>query len=122
MNEAELEQQIQDKGLTSPRVTPSDLDAAIDSVDVVKHITPSGSVLRWAVLNLKNGFSVTGKPSAAVSAANDNEEVGRQVAIDNARNELWAYLGFRLKEQMYALELEGAARVAMQDQANHGRT
>ena len=122
MNETELEQQIQDKGLTAPRVTPGDLDAAIDSVDVVKHITPSGSVLRWAVLNLKNGFSVTGKPSAAVSAANDNEEIGRQVTIDNARNELWAYLGFHLKEQMYALELEGAARVALQDQANHDRT
>ena len=88
----------------------------------MKHITPSGSVLRWAVLNLKNGFSVTGKPSAAVSPANDNEEIGRQVVIDNARNELWAYLGFRLKEQMYALELEGAARVALQDQANYDRT
>ena len=122
MNEAQLEQKIQDYGLNAPRVTPGDLDAAIDSVDYVKHVTPSGSVLRWAVLNLKNGFSVTGKPSAAVSAANDNEEIGRQVAIDNARNELWAYLGFRLKEQLYALELEGAARVALQDQANHDRT
>ena len=122
MNEAELEQQIQDKGLITSRVTPSDLDAAIDSADVVKHITPSGSVLRWAVLNLKNGFSVTGKPSAVVSDTNDNGEIGRQVAIDNARDELLAFLGFRLKEQMYALELEGAARVALQDQANHDRT
>lgn len=122
MNEAELEQQIQDKGLTASRVTSSYLDAAIDSVDVVKHITPSGSVLRWAVLNLKNGFSVTGKPSAVVSDTGDNGEIGRQVAIDNARNELRAYLGFRLTEQVYALELEGAARVALQDQANHDRT
>ena len=109
MNEAELEQQIQDKGLTAPRVTPSDLDAAIDSVDVVKHITPSGSVLRWAVLNLKNGFSVTGKPSAAVSAANDNEEIGRQVAIDNARSELWAFLGYQLKERLHQEALSHTA-------------
>lgn len=109
MNEAELEQLIQDKGLTAPRVTPSDLDAAIDSVDVVKHTTPSGSVLRWAVLNLKNGFSVTGKPSAAVSAADDNEEIGRQVAIDNAHNVLWAYLGFRLKERLYQEALSHTA-------------
>ena len=109
MNEAELEQQIQDKGLTAPRVTPGDLDAAIDSVDVVKHITPSGSVLRWAVLNLKNGFAVTGKPSAAVSAANDNEEIGRQVAIDNARNDLWAFLGYQLKEQLYQATLSHTA-------------
>lgn len=121
MNEAELEQKIQDKGLTAPRVTPSDLDAAIDSVDVVKHITPSGSVLRWAVLNLKNGFSVTGKPSVAVSVANDNEEFGRQHAIDKARDELRSFLGYQHKERLYALELEGAARVALQDQANHDR-
>ena len=109
MNEAELEQQIQDKGLTAPRVTPGDLDAAIDSVDVVKHITPSGSVLRWAVLNLKNGFAVTGKPSAAVSVANDNEEIGCQVAIDNARNELWTFLGYQLKEQLYQATLSHTA-------------
>lgn len=109
MNEAELEQQIQDKGLTAPRVTPSDLDAAIDSVDVVKHITPSGSVICWAVLNLKNGFAVTGKPSTAVSAANVSEEIGRQVAIDNARGELRAYLGYQLKEQLYQATLSHTA-------------
>lgn len=109
MNEAQLEQKIQDAGLTAPRVTPSDLDAAIGSVDVVKHVTPSGSVLRWAVLNLKNGFFVTGKPSAAVSAANDSEEIGRQVAIDNARNELWTILGYQLKEQLYQATLSHTA-------------
>ena len=110
MNEAHLEQKIQDFELNAPRVTPGDLDAAIDSVDYVKHVTPSGSILRWAVLNLKNGFSVTGKPSAAVSAANDNEEIGRQVAIDNARNELWAFLGFRLKEQQHQATLSHTAK------------
>ena len=109
MNEAHLEQKIQDFELNAPRVTPGDLDAAIDSVDYVKHVTPSGSILRWAVLNLKNGFSVTGKPSAAVSAANDNEEIGRQVAYDNARNELRVFLGFRLKEQQHQATLSHTA-------------
>ena len=109
MNEAQLEQKIQDYGLNAPRVTPGDLDAAIDSVDYVKHVTPSGSVLRWAVLNLKNGFFVTGKPSAAVSAANDNEEIGRQMAYANARNELWAFLSYRLKEQLHQATLSHTA-------------
>ena len=109
MNEAQLEQKIQDKGLTAPRVTPSDLDAAIDTVDVVKHVTPSGSVLRWAVLNLKNGFSVTGKPSVAVSVANDNEEFGRQHAIDKARDELRAFLGYHHKERLYQATLSHTA-------------
>ena len=75
----------------------------------MKHVTPSGSVLRWAVLNLKNGFFVTGKPSAAVSAANDNEEIGRQVAYANARNELWAFLSYRLKEQLHQATLSHTA-------------
>ena len=61
------------------------------------------------MLNLKNGFSVTGKPSAAVSAANDNEEIGRQVAYDNARNELWVFLGFLLKEQQHQATLSHTA-------------
>ena len=39
MNEAHLEQKIQDFELNAPRVTPGDLDAAIDSVDYVKHVT-----------------------------------------------------------------------------------
>ena len=101
MSETTLEQRIQELNLNAPRVKPSDLDEAIASIVIVKHVTPSGSILRWAVLNLKNGFSVTGKPSASVSAANDNQEIGEKVAIENARSELWAFMGFRLKEQAY---------------------
>ena len=104
MSETTLEQRIQELNLNAPRVKPSDLDEAITSTEVVKHVTPSGSILRWAVLNLKNGFSVTGKPSAAVSAANDNQEIGERVAIENARSELWAFMGFRLKEQAYLFD------------------
>ena len=101
MSETTLEQRIQELNLNAPRVKPSDLDEAIASTEIVEHVTPSGSILRWAVLNLKNGFTVTGKPSAAVSAANNNQEIGEKVAIENARRELWAFMGFRLKEQMY---------------------
>lgn len=104
MSEAALEQRINELSLNAPRVKPDHLDEAIASTEIVKHVTPSGSILRWAVLNLKNGFSVTGKPSAAVSAANDNQEIGEKVAIENARSELWAFMGFRLKERTYLFE------------------
>lgn len=103
MNEAALEYRIIELGMNAPRVKPTDLDEAIASTEIVKHITPSGSVLRWAVLNLKNGFPVTGKPSASVSATNDSQEIGERVAIDNARSELWAFMGFRMKEHTYLL-------------------
>ena len=99
-SENALEAEIQEKGLTAPRVTPTDLTAAITHTEIVKHITPSGQILRWAVLTLDNGFAVTGKPSAAASSENDNAEIGTKIAIDNARSEVWALLAFRLRDRM----------------------
>ena len=96
-----IEQKIVNKGLTAPRVTLKDLEAAITDTAIVKHVTKSGSILRWAVITTPNGFSVTGKPSASVSAANDNAEIGEEVAITNAKNELWAFLGYELATEIW---------------------
>ena len=49
MSEAETEQKIVEAGLTVPRLSPAALDAAIQSVEYVKHVTHSGQVLRWCV-------------------------------------------------------------------------
>lgn len=77
--EQSIEAEIQAKGLTAPRVTPADLQANIVHTEIVKHISPSGQVLRWAVLTTRNGFAVTGRPSASVSSSNDNEEIGKRL-------------------------------------------
>ena len=95
-----LESKIQEAGLTAPRVKPSDLDDAIVHTEIVKHVTPSGQVLRWAVLTVRNGFAVTGRPSCAVSNVNDNVEIGEAVAVENARQELWPLLGYALRESL----------------------
>jgi hypothetical protein len=100
MNEKALEQEIQDKGLTAPRITPADLDDNIADTEIVKHVTKSGKVLRWAVLTTRNGYAVVGKPSASVSAENDNAEIGEKVAIDNARGELWPLMGYELQSKL----------------------
>lgn len=100
MNDQQIEQQIQAKGLTAPRLSPADLDAAIVHTEIVKHVSPSGQVLRWAVLTTRNGFAVAGRPSASVSPANDNAEIGERVAIDNARSELWPLMGYALRERL----------------------
>jgi hypothetical protein len=104
--EQAIEQAIQAKGLTAPRLSPADLDAAIQHTEIVKHTTISGQVLRWAVLTLDNGFSVAGRPSVSVSPANDNAEIGEQVAIANTRNDIWPLLGFRLRDRLAAAELQ----------------
>lgn len=97
-----VEAEIQAKGLTAPRVTPADLQANIVHTEIVKHVSHSGQVLRWAVLTTCNGFAVTGRPSAAVSPANDNAEIGEKVAIDNAMQELWPLMGYALRDRLAA--------------------
>ena len=95
-----IENQIVAKGLTAPRITPADLVANIVHTEIVKHTTPSGQILRWAVLTTKSGFAVVGKPSAAVSSENDDAVIGVQVAIDNSKQEMWPLMGYALKEQL----------------------
>lgn len=100
MNDRKLEQEIQSKGLNAPRVTLAQLDANIADTEIVKHVSRTGQVLRWAILTTQNGFAVVGKPSVSVSPENDNAEIGEKVAIDNSRNELWPLMGYALKEYL----------------------
>lgn len=100
MNDRSIEQEIQAKGLTAPRITPADLEANIADTEIVKHVSKTGQVLRWAVITTQNGFAVVGKPSVAVSPANDNAEIGEKIAIDNARSEMWPLMGYELRSQL----------------------
>lgn len=95
--DASVEQSLVAKGKTAPRITPDDFAANIVDTEIVKHVSPSGQILRWAVLTTRSGFAVTGRPSAAVSAENDDPEIGVATAIDNARAELWPLMGYELK-------------------------
>jgi hypothetical protein len=56
-------------------------------------------------LELKNGFCVTGE-SAAVSMANFNEEIGRKVARENARDKIWVLEGYLLKQKLFDTMVE----------------
>lgn len=95
-----IEQMVQEKGLTAPRVTKELISSKIESIDYVEHRTPVGAILRWAVLNMVNGFSIVGKPSASISPENDDEEIGKKVAYENAFNEAWALEGYVLANNL----------------------
>lgn len=101
MNDQAIEKQIQAKGLTAPRVTLSDLEANIVDTEILKHVSKTGQVLRFAILTTANGFAVVGKPSVAVSAENDNAEIGEKIAIENAKTEIWPLMGYALKQKLY---------------------
>lgn len=96
-SEAAIEKEIQDKGLNAPRLTPALIDAAIKSEDY--HIFP-GTTLTVCALTLQNGFLVTGE-SAAASPANFDVDLGRKIARDNARNKIWAFEGYLLRQKLH---------------------
>jgi len=96
MDEAAVEKMIQDKGKTAPRITPEQVDAQITKEDF--YVFP-GTTLTVAALTLKNGFIVTGE-SAAASPANFDEDLGRKIARDNARNKIWALEGYNLRTRL----------------------
>lgn len=96
-SEAAIEKEIQDKGITAPRLTPALIDASIKSEDY--HIFP-GTTLTVCALTLQNGFIVTGE-SAAASPANFDVELGRKIARENARNKIWAFEGYLLRQKLY---------------------
>lgn len=102
MKDDQIEQEIQAKELTAPRITPADIEANIVHTDVVTFTTHSRQVLRWAVLTTRNGFAVTGKPSCSVSPENDDPEIGQRVAIENAKSEMWPLIGYELKSKLAA--------------------
>jgi hypothetical protein len=98
MSEAEIEAEIQAKGLNAPRLNPDMIDAAICSEQY--HVFP-GTTMTVCALTLRNGYIVTGE-SAAASPANFDAAIGRKIARDNARNKIWALEGYLLREKLSA--------------------
>ena len=83
-----------------PRITPSDVEAAILSYQF--YVFP-GTLLTVCCLRLKNGFTVTGE-SACASPENFNKEIGERIALESAKQKIWHLLGFRLKDLLYEQE------------------
>jgi hypothetical protein len=91
-----IEQEIQDKGLNAPRLSPEIIDSVIAAVDY--HVFP-GSQLTVCCLTLKNGFTVTGE-SACASPENFNKELGEKIAYGKARDKIWVLEGYLLKQRL----------------------
>lgn len=97
MTENDMEKEINEKGLTAPRLRPDDIDAAIAGEQY--HVF-DGSCLTVCCLTLRNGFTVTGE-SACASTENFNAEIGRKIARENARNKIWMLEGYLLKQMLH---------------------
>lgn len=116
MNDQAIEQEIQAKGLTAARITPSDIRQAITDeffftaaqgisaaypIPATSIDLPSGvKLLTFCVLVLRNGFTVTGE-SACASPENFDAEIGRKIARQNAEQKIWLLEGYLLKQRMH---------------------
>ena len=115
MNDETIEQEIQAKGLTAPRVTPADIEANIASEHYftaeqgafaafnpptgADTVPPALSLLTFCVLVLRNGFTVTGE-SACASPENFDAEICRKIARQNAAQKIWPLMGYALKQSL----------------------
>ncbi len=115
-----IEHEIQAKGLTAPRVTPTDIETNIASehyftaahgvegalAKLELHQRHPGDtppvnlgLLTFCVLVLRNGFTVTGE-SACASPENFNAELGRKIARQSAVNKVWPLMGYALRSEL----------------------
>jgi len=97
MNEDKLEQEINEKGLNAPRLTPQLIDATIK--DKAFHVFED-TCLTVCCLTLQNGFTVTGE-SACASPENFDKEIGEKIAFEQARNKIWMLEGYLLKQRLH---------------------
>lgn len=118
-NDKQIEQEIQAKGLTAPRITPADIEAniasehyfvaseALQSESAVHYFAKDldgwmlggTQLLTFCVLQLRNGFTVTGE-SACARPENFDAEVGRKIARANAINKVWPLMGYELRSRL----------------------
>ena len=112
--EQKIEQEIQDKGLNAPRLTPDHIDSKIKHVE---YILPRDvckrdngvevfdaplplQTLTFCIITIENGFTVTGE-SACASPENFDADIGKEIAYANAREKIWVLEGYLLKERLH---------------------
>ena len=129
MTDDQIENEIQEKGLTAPRVTPqrikdvvvsehyftaaNGVNGAISVGEYCGREKPSkdGSdlaplhLLTFCVIVLENGFTVTGE-SACASPENFDAELGRKIARQNAENKIWMLEGYLLRDKLSKQQTE----------------
>jgi hypothetical protein len=91
-----IEQEIQAKDLTAPRITPERIEEII--VHEAFHQFP-GTTVTVCCITLLNGFTVVGE-SACASPENFDIDLGKRIARDDAKRKIWALEGYALRNQL----------------------
>ncbi|MCJ8601035.1 Gp49 family protein [Klebsiella pneumoniae] len=101
---------------SAPRIKPSGIDEVITRVDYINgkeavmaqplrswenenELAPL-SLLTLCVITLKNGYTVTGM-SACASPENFDAAIGREIAYNKAREQIWPLEGYLLRQRLF---------------------
>ena len=97
--DAVMEKEIIEKGLTAPRVTNDDISLLMDNVIYATHVVPNTTTT--VAVAMISGFTLCQEITACVDPANFDAELGAKYAIEkarsSARNKLWELEGYKLK-------------------------
>lgn len=124
MTNQTIEKEIQDKGLTAPRITTADIErniagehyftardgvygATLNGMSTCDDV-PALALLTFCVLVLQNGFTVTGE-SACASPENFDAEIGRKIARQKAVEKIWPLMGYELRSAIAQRNTNGCA-------------
>jgi len=106
MNDREIEQAIQEKGLNAPRITPARIAELMSRIVYTFDVRPNGSTTTLAHAFLDGNFYLATGVSACVSVENFDAELGKDIASTNAKvaaeDKLWELEGYALRERLAA--------------------
>lgn len=102
MDDLAIEKKIRKKGLNAPRLTPELVQGMVGGTQYYRF--PGTSTIVCCI-TLTNGFTVTGE-SSCVSSANFDEEIGKEVAFNKAKDKIWVFEGYLLNHIINKLKEE----------------
>lgn len=106
-----IEQEIQAKGKTAPRVTPERINELMGRIVYTYDVRPNGSTTTLAHAFLDGEFYLATGHSACVSVANFDAEIGmgiaQRAAEAGANKKLWELEGYSLRDRLSGEEWAG---------------
>ena len=111
VTENAIEQEIQAKGLTAPRITPADIEANIaaehvftagQALTALQHPVSDGmESLTICLLMLRNGTKIVGINYGAIDPNQHSAEQGREEARAHAIEQVWQLMGYELRSRLH---------------------
>lgn len=112
-----IEQEIQDKGLNAPRITPGDIEALIASETYFtvqdgilgahpgfdpQPVIPEGlDQVTICAMTLQNGHRLIGVNTGPVSGGNFDADMGQRMARQHAVDQIWPLAGYVLRDYLH---------------------